>query len=463
MKTAESNVEKGEEGPRQQSVVGILNEIGSQDEDEEDSAREFDQVPSNNPMDKYWILGTPTGPCTQSDRYQRGDGIDIYIDGAMFLPDNCTVTRCVVKLLSNDFEVIGPPFEVYSSIKDGSTCISPNFKYKIELRESVFNTTATLLLRIDTLCSVTLNSSGVGYSVIKLFCNQQREQSQAVNDINVFINSGLYQLPIHAGRLRKGKMLFNENILTNLNLPRIPCASLLIRIYPAPKSSDGLLVLSKSDYPERDWERLKLMIPPPVSYLNGNYDGRLCEPNAQLLTVFEAKTISSVNRAVEATCRQAVLSYQSTGKSLPVHIEPFRHNLSPVESARWVESLLLPSNQIDTVLNSTYFIPYDFTSGISVCIDELHSMPDPGLFGASDILYKVIYSMNPPGLYYKDPPLAEGLHFTRGDDRHLTSPLRHPIFSDGFAVFHPTVIEKKLCFLFDVRVIQLSFSKQKVQ
>ena len=89
-------------------------------------------------------------------------------------------------------------------------------------------------------------------------------------------------------------------------------------------------------------------------------------------------------------------------------------------------------------------------------------MPDQGIFGSNDILYKVIYSTNPPGLFYKDPPLAEGLHFTRGSDAYITSPLLHPVFGDGFAVFHPTIIEKKLCFIFDIRSIQLTFSKPKV-
>ena len=38
----------------------------------------------------YWFMGAPSGPC--SDRYERGDGVDVYIDGALNLPDNCTVS-----------------------------------------------------------------------------------------------------------------------------------------------------------------------------------------------------------------------------------------------------------------------------------------------------------------------------------------------------------------------------------
>jgi hypothetical protein len=476
----------------------VLNDILSHDEEEEDTARgggDFEDDPtisSTNPLDKFWILGTPTGPCSSSDHYQRGDGVDIYIDSALFLPDNCTVTRCVAKLLTNDFELLDDQVYEFFSLPNEGTALSPLFKYKIELRQSVLNMTLTLLLRLDTCCSVSLSSVGVGYTSLKLFCNQQREQCVVPNDQNVYLNTGAFQLPLYGGRLKKGAGgRCHEGLLNELKMPSIPCASVLVRISPAPKSSDGLLVLSRADYPQEDWERMKVMKVPVGGwggYLQGGYDGRLCEPSSggggegeggrgnKLLSIYEAKSLLVMARcSVEVTCRQAIMAYQSTapppGRPLPPHILLAPENLprgggdggGGDSMSQWIESLLLPSNQIDSTLDYTYTVPYDFSTGLSVCVDELHAMPEQGgIFGTNDILHKVIYSMNPPGLFYKDPPLSEGLHFTRGGSDHLTSPLYHPVFSDGFAVFHPTVIERKLCFIFDVRLIQLAFSKQKV-
>jgi hypothetical protein len=73
----------------------------------------------------------------------------------------------------------------------------------------------------------------------------------------------------------------------------------------------------------------------------------------------------------------------------------------------------------------------------------------------------VINSINPPGLLYRDSPLTEGVRFT-----HLLntdSSVCNPAFTDDFAVFHPTLIEKKLCFVLDVRTVSLVYNKSKVR
>ena len=61
------------------------------------------------------------------------------------------------------------------------------------------------------------------------------------------------------------------------NLDRIPCASLLIRIFKAPTTKDGMIVLSKAYVPENEWKEKEVDIPAP-SYESGKYNNELCIP-----------------------------------------------------------------------------------------------------------------------------------------------------------------------------------------
>ena len=62
----------------------------------------------------------------------------------------------------------------------------------------------------------------------------------------------------------------------------------------APKSSDGMSVLSTGDFPEDEWARFGLMIPAPL-YSSGAYNGAACEPDARIeeATAYECKAASA--------------------------------------------------------------------------------------------------------------------------------------------------------------------------
>ena len=418
----------------------------------DNSVGDNSQLDKDDPMSKFWTLGTPTRPC--DCKYQKGDGIDIYVDSAMFLPDNCTVTRVVVKLMTSDYEVIGEVHEAFSMANEGSN-ISPVYNFKIECRRDVFNLTLTALIRIDTMDSVSLETVGVGYAAVKVFSTLNREQPTSPKQPDVYINTGLFQLPVRGGRLKKGNLL-SEKSLAELGLPMLPCASLLVRIYAAPKAPDGLLVLSRSDFPRDDWVRNKVDIPAPsTGYLGGNYDGSECEPTSPFeISAFEAKACLPT-KTVENACSEAVSAKPLS--SLRGHVHPRPDNASPAEVVQWLQSLLVASNSTRGILDYALSVPYSFEGGISFTVERLYKMPSLGMFSSSDILYKVIYSTSPPGLLYKDPPLAEGVYFTA--NTKLSSHLHSPEYEDGAVVFHPTNIEQNLCVIFDVRLLNLEHNK----
>lgn len=266
----------------------------------------------------FFELGSPTGLATH--KYLKDDGIDVYVDGARFLPNNATVTRCVVKMFTSEWEPIpisrsAAVICAYSDIN--SDAGTPSYQTKAECRASVFNCTATLLFRIDTLDASTLQCAGVGYAALRVFCTKDRAAISLPNDPSAYVNTGKFQLPLYAGRVQTGGT-FNDTVLAD-GMPRIPCASILVRIVAAPKSSDGLATLSCTDVAESDWASLGVMVPAP-DYSSGQYDGKLCQPNADELMCYSAKLgEKSSQHSGSSSVKGLILRVLSThsGHSLP--------------------------------------------------------------------------------------------------------------------------------------------------
>lgn len=301
------------------------------DDDDDDDAQEEDEgdddvvTDQKGSSDVPWKLGTPTQLSEQ--KYQRGDGVDIYIDGAMYLPDNVSATRVVLKIVTAEKENIGNVFEGYSKVS--GSAISPSYNMKAELRVPVLNTTATCLLRIDTLeTSNDMKPVSIGYAVLKLFTTKEKKQPTASNDSNALLNGGLFQLPIYGGK-PPNLQAFDENMFNSL--PKIPCASLLIRIYDAPKSADGMSTFNKEDFSPEEALRLGLDKPAPI-YNTGAYDGSKCEPTALEKFAFKAKEYTN-NDTVEAILRQGISA--SSRKDFP--LKPDSSN--DAEMKEWIKKL----------------------------------------------------------------------------------------------------------------------------
>lgn len=246
---------------------------------------------------EHWLPGV-INPGASSP-YEKGDAIDIYVDAARFLPDSCTITRLVVRALTADAEIVGQVCEGFSPLT--SSVVSPSFNVRMELREDVFNMTTTLLLRVDTLEVATLYPVCVGYSALKLFVDGDGAQPAESGAQGCCINEGNFQLPLTA--MRPSLANFCENSVQSF--VRIPCASLLVRVVCAPKSADGLSVLSRANVPERQWQSVGLDKPAPP-YSAGQYDGSLCAPTQEEVLAFANKASSGT--LIGTTLRSPAMS-----------------------------------------------------------------------------------------------------------------------------------------------------------
>ena len=402
---------------------------------------------SKTSLERPWISSGTCG--SPVERYQKGDGVEFYIDSAMWLPDNCTFTRVVLKLFTSAKEPIGNAYDGYSLLASRST--SPVFNFKAEIRGSVINTTATALIRFDTIDCVTLQPVSIGYSVIKLFCNKDRIQCKTTSDNAAFVNTGSFQVPIYGGKIPNLDS-FDDSMLSTLS--KIPAASVLVRIIPAPKSSEGMSVLSREDFPQADWVKLKLDIPMPI-YQKGTYDASACEASQ---TDDDRRCLAAKSNSTYETVDTAVTQYLTTCKDRPdansiLDTKPGSGS-SLNDTYDWSSKILPPLDNMRKIIQFTFTCPYNIDSGISISIDSLYNVPDgSGVFSSDGITYKVIYSLIPPGLYYKDPPLSEGVEFTRVND--YEKPGRTPTFQDGFVDFFPPQLDESSFLILDVRVVRV--------
>eukprot|EP01040_Poterioochromonas_malhamensis_P003161 gene3161-3369_t len=444
--------------------------------------------------DNYWLMGNPLGPC--NEKYQRGDGIDIYIDAARFLPDNCTVSRISLRFFTANKQMMGNT-KVYSTLSQLSSCsIHPVYQLKAELRSGSsiqMNHSVIGLIRIDTVDSCTLFPATVGYAAFKVFAGRDRKAIVNTNDSNVYINTGCFQLPVYAGRVNPEIVeSFTEDLLKDCGCVKIPCASLLIRIFSAPKASDGITTLSREDFPREEWIKLKLDYPLP-DYSTGAYSGSLCEPSNNELLAFEAKSMNNPTNTLscEAVLAQAMAATPNNSlPKRPADLNPStssgvgvggRGMLKSQEQVdkelQYYESLFPSIENVRGSIEYNYTVPYHIDSGIAVNIHSLYNLPDfmlanqtntsGGLFSGlrttksntgetTTVSYtpKVICSISPPGLYYQDPPLSDNVYWSKTID--MNKDVRNPHFLDGDYFFYPAEMSFNLYLLLDVRTIRIS-------
>jgi hypothetical protein len=106
----------------------------------------------------------------------------------------------------------------------------------------------------------------IGVAILPVFVNKgtriQVDTDQPIREYS--LNSGSFQLPLYGNFPEWDLSLTAKDWI---DLPRVPCATLLVRILPAPMSADRSKSLSYNDIPEEQWANKKLVLfflPPPL-------------------------------------------------------------------------------------------------------------------------------------------------------------------------------------------------------
>ncbi|KAJ7386478.1 Coiled-coil domain-containing protein 17 [Desmophyllum pertusum] len=108
------------------------------------SPEEFMQ--ENDLPENVWIKNGRSSILT--DEFEEGNGFDLYIDGARFLPDSVTVSKVAGRVLDKNYTRIGADIDVQAELD--SDIYNPEYNARLEYREPVFPPSSILMLKVYT-------------------------------------------------------------------------------------------------------------------------------------------------------------------------------------------------------------------------------------------------------------------------------------------------------------------------
>jgi len=120
--------------------------------------------------------------------FEKGYGIDLYIDGARFLPDNVTVSKIVLFVTNQNLDRMIPPQAGLPDLE--SYTFSPLFAFRQELRAPHFDPTLMALISLETVDQMNKEVRIVGYSAINLFISRVTKKQPTMENESV----GNYQI-----------------------------------------------------------------------------------------------------------------------------------------------------------------------------------------------------------------------------------------------------------------------------
>ncbi|KAH7460318.1 hypothetical protein KRP22_008428 [Phytophthora ramorum] len=379
----------------------------------EDSAAETDEpwirVDKTLELQRRLLTGSP---------FQPGDGFNVYIDGGRGFPDCVTISKVTIAALHADrTQVVVENGSAFASAV--SDAFDPTFDAYVEYRQSSFNPTLTLIIRVDTVELVSKRPVILGYSVFPVFLDvETRDQPNRPSIPQFILNEGGFQLPLHA-QIQPPDASQPLSAKSCEEFPRIPCATVLLRIVRAKLSGDGLALLARKDFPPHEWEAKGLIVPAP-QYFDHFYDSLRCVPSG-----IEEKIYST--RHKRRRPKTVALCFQQM-------------SLSTSEARDMLKTK--PPNYLDL----TSALRYEPAIGFRVAVDALSNVKAKGA-----PFFKVLFSVYPPGSFYQAIRLTGDVYFTTTMD--WTSAQTSPEFTDGYMTLRDSASDPLLAVLFDVRSV----------
>jgi len=385
--------------------------------------------------------------------FERGeDGFDVYVDGARFLPDYVTLSSAHVKLMLPSFEMVGEEKSAFPRLSESA--YNPKYRLRAEFRgESIANPVATLLFRVDTIDRYTQKTFAVGYACLNAFVmpNGSMEQPSKPMQQEFVLNEGAFQLPLFQLPPNPKKSFDAAHFVEHLAAPRVPCSTLLVRIFPAKKSKDGVHILKLDEFPEEQWMKRGLVIPEPLYKATSTknirletYDSTRCVPYP-----CEKRLYNVLIDREDALIGEVAPLAKRPGIEEDDHVEIMEDE----ELTDWIKKRLQNPKGMMSLDHATQ---YQLDAGFKVRVSNLVNLRSSDT--AKGKVLKVIFSLCPPGGYYGNPRLTENVGFTTGHD--FEAGTNFPTFTDELFSFREVPYDPKLVLIVDVKVVRYTMKSQ---
>ncbi|KAJ8277881.1 hypothetical protein GJAV_G00081220 [Gymnothorax javanicus] len=376
------------------------------------------QHPPDWPQGVYIFHQRETPPVRP---FLSGDGFDLYIDGARFLPDCVTISRVTGRIFDRHYNQVGP--DISTGIDLNSTIFEPVYDERVEVRCPNMPPSATLLLKVYTVDRFSLKMVLVGWTALGLFVESGSEIQPSVDTaaLQISLNEGAHQLRLYHSGPDPEKPLSAKALSSSSRY--VPCATLLIRVVMAPADEEGR-ALSRSQVDKANWEKLGLLLPRP-SYPEGGYFSSSAKP-----TPGEASLQSSMSQRSVVLVQE--IASLIAGKAWGA--EP----KSDEEISDWIKQKL--SRMMDSMpqpFNLSIVSPYLSSAGLKVSVDRAQNLPWAAFtLGLCSLSPPAAFYHGPSRVSYDRPAILQQLDFN--------SSQHSPKWSDGFKSFPRRIHHKYL-------------------
>ena len=381
----------------------------------------------------------------KNQSFSKGSGIDIYIDGIRFLPDNTTTTKILVKIVDSQLNGLIYPQAGLPVLE--SDMFNPRFEFRQELRMPNYDPTLMIFITY-----ITLDARGtsaypeiLGYSFLNLFVNKYKDRqpvSRAEKPDSV-LNTGFHQIPIFCQKYKKSK---DEPFFVSscYKYDKLPGSSTLVRIRLAPRDPLGIRVLGLRDEKPKDREKYGIWVRPP-EYKTGAYNNRLCKVGQT-----ETELINSRTRRIPVPCRE------SAKDLMRFYDMPLNENEGTKKDREDAIIEFLDDNMFITektgFLNLKYFSRYSSNrggaKGFKMSIDGLHNLPTPKY-------YFCLYTVNPEASFYIGEKSKHKLKSNTSYDWDVSG-YTTIIYNENYVRYADVPYHPNAHFVVDVRSIRMT-------
>ncbi|KAJ8392508.1 hypothetical protein AAFF_G00073860 [Aldrovandia affinis] len=386
-------------------------------------------LPPEWPQGAYIFHQRETPPARP---FLSGDGFDLYIDGARFLPDCVTISRVTGRIFDRHYNQVGP--DISTGIDLDSNIFQPVYNERVEIRCPSMPPSATLLLKVYTVDRFSLKMVLVGWTALGLFVESGSETQPSVDTgaLQISLNEGAHQLRVYHSGPDPNKPLSTKALSSASR--RVPCATVLVRVVRAPVDEEGR-ALSCSQVPEADWGKLGLLLPRP-RYSEGGYYSSSARPTLGEASLQAAMSQRSVVLVREIASLIAGTTWGDDPKS-------------DAEISDWIKQKL--SRMMDSrpqPFNLSMVSRYLSSAGVKVSVDRALNLP-------WSAFTQGLCSLSPPAAFYHGAswvPYDRPAILQRLD---LNSSQSSPQWSDGFKSFPRRVHNQHLSAIIHLHAVSV--------
>lgn len=368
------------------------------------------------------------------------DGFNVYIDGARFLPDNITLSCVQLKCMLPDYSAVGEAHMGYPRFDDSA--FSPKYNLRAEFHGATFaNPTTTLLIRVDGIDRYTKETVVIGYCALPAFllADGSGKQPEKSTEQDYHLNAGSFQVAL-TQQLPPRTLPLSGTFLESL--PRVPCATLLIRLLAAEKSEDGLKLLSIKDIPEEERAACPLVVGAPA-YESGAYDSvRYANPMRCERTLYRHRSERD-DPLIEEVTTLAKRDNVEEDKNVDV--------MEDEELMEWIKQRL---SKPSGFMGIKHAVKYHPEAGFKLTLHAFHDL-------RTDAILKVVYSLSPPASFYTSPKLTEEVDFSLHAD--FDAKLHYQRFVEEMHTYRDAPFDGNLIAVFDVKSVHPNKKKSAAE